>query len=219
MKHTIVTYIFLFLFVFPSMFLSISKISAKDQTKAAIEKIIDKQWKGKLDKEKVQFMEAWLKMAPFKDSYWISLRPNLKVTNQELDLINCIPIESFETDSIHFGKMKLDTPLQSILKLKKDEADCFLLKDSDFLIIGSFVIVNKQWHNYDQGLIPKEMSAELKDLYFNKKVRLIKVFVNTGSQYRFRNLAYIDNDGVWMVNPDKYTRKQSLLKALSSYGK
>ena len=192
--------------------MSIEKPSS-DKVKNNLASVFDEQWHKTLIDSKTDLMKAWLKIAPFKDKSWITMRTDLAVSEAEKASLNCIPVETFVIDSLSFHNMNKDTRLESIMKLKKDEATCYLLKDKTFLVAGQFDCKNGLWCDKELGLIDKTRATAFADVYFNKKLPIFEVFVIQGGGYTMPYSAYLENGVMWMVlgNGAKETLKDCML--------
>lgn len=175
--------------------------------------IFDEQWRKTLIDSKTELLNAWLKVAPFNIESWVAIRSDLLVSETEKASLNCIPVETFVIDSISFRKLTKDTRLESIMKLKKDETTCYLLKNNTFLVNGQFTFRNNIWSNKNMGLNDKVRAEALADIYFNKNLPIFEVLVQQSSHYSMPYTAYLENGVMWMLlrNGGKITLKDFII--------
>jgi hypothetical protein len=195
-----------------------SKMSAaiKSEDKST-NSLLDPEWQKTLEKSKKVFKTIWINdcdpLHAYRDPRYAEVY-SLLSTKEELQELEPIPTEVFEIDSASFAQWTPDVPVTSIMKLKKDEAACYLVKEKQFYYYLGLKYENDKWRWIEFGSLFKQFAKNYSELYFDKKAKLIEVYVKTDTHpkgYRFSHSAHIENrtikvmlfDGSSMLLQDK----------------
>lgn len=161
--------------------------------------LFDAEWRKLLDDSKEAMKTVWLSRCnpinAFNDPGYAKIY-NLISTQEDLAKLDVIPVEIFVIDSASFINWNPAAPVEPLLKLKKDEASSYIVKEKTFFYHVDFLYSNKQWKFKEYGPIFKQIADTISTLYFKKNIRVFSVFVETNTRphgYRFIINAYQEN--------------------------
>lgn len=185
-------------------------ITKTSSSKAGFIRSYDAKWQQSMNAQKNKFTEQFKGLFIYrKNAHWNKMRPELNMSKDEMSMLDCITIQSFEIDSAAFFKITPKTDLESILKLNKKVIGCYWLKNKDFLANGLFINRIKNgdwvWEDLGYGLIGKDYSETLYNTLFVKKQTIFHIYTMENSDISYRSDHYVyKEDGVlWIVSNGK----------------